>query len=307
MPNSSNSLKGIVALSVCAFIWGTSFVAQSLGADYAEPFTFNCGRSVIATVFLFLVCPILDRLSHKPYYILGSNDPALQKLLLKSGFLCGAILTAAIYMQQWGIMYTTAGKSGFITALYIVLVPLIGSAFYHKQVGWQNWLSVVIAVIGMYFICITEAFTIGKGDLITTVCPFAFALQILVVDEVIDKLDGVRLSMIQFGSCALLNGILMCIFENPTLKQITDSMGPLLYLGIMSCGIAYTLQIIGQKYTSPVLASMLMSLESVFALLSGWVILNQQLTLREAMGCTIMFAAVILAQIPLSKQSKEEI
>lgn len=304
MPSSSNNIKGILALSICAFIWGTSFVAQSMGADYAEPFTFNCARSLIATIFLLLVCPFLDKLSHRPYYILGSKEPAQQELLLKSGFLCGAILTLAVYMQQWGIMYTTAGKSGFITALYIVLVPLLGSFYWGKSVGWQSWCSVAIAVVGMYFICITETFTIGKGDLITAACPFAFALQILAVDQVIDRLDGVRLSMVQFGACALFNGICMFIFEAPSMQQIYASLGPILYLGIMSCGIAYTLQIIGQKYTSPVLASMLMSFESVFALISGWIVLNQQLSLREAMGCAIMFAAVTLAQIPLPNSNK---
>lgn len=299
MSKNANNPKGILALSICAFIWGTSFVAQSMGSSYAEPFTFNCSRSIIASIFLFLLCPLVDKLSHKPYYMLGSPDPTLQRKLLKSGFICGTILTVAVYMQQWGITYTTAGKSGFITALYIVMVPLLGSLFLGKKVSRQNWFSVFIAVIGMYLICITETFTINKGDFITLACPITFALQILTIDRVIDELDGIRMSMMQFSTCALLNGMLMFIFENPSWEQIKPCLGPIFYLGIMSSGIAYTLQIIGQKYTSPVLASMLMSLESVFALLSGWVMLNQQLSFREISGCIIVFIAIMLAQLPV--------
>lgn len=302
--SNSNNPKGILALSICAFIWGTSFVAQSMGSSYAEPFTFNCSRSIVASIFLFLICPLIDKLLHKPYYMLGSPDPALQKKLLQSGFLCGAILTVAVYMQQWGITYTTAGKSGFITALYIVAVPLLSAVFLGKKINRQHWFSVFIAVIGMYLICITEAFTINKGDLITLACPVTFALQILTIDQVIGELDGIRLSMLQFSTCALLNGILMFIFETPSMAQILPCLGPIFYLGIMSSGIAYTLQIIGQKYTAPTLASMLMSLESVFALLSGWIVLGQQLSFREITGCIIVFMAITLAQVPLSSLGK---
>lgn len=303
--SNSNNPKGILALSICAFIWGTSFVAQSMGSSYAEPFTFNCSRSIVASIFLFLICPLIDKLLHKPYYMLGSPDPALQKKLLQSGFLCGAILTVAVYMQQWGITYTTAGKSGFITALYIVMVPLLSSLFLGKKIGIQHWLSVAVAVLGMYLICITEALTINKGDLITLACPITFALQILVIDHFIGELDGVRMSMVQFSTCALLNGLLMFLFEKPSLEQVLPCLGPIFYLGIMSSGIAYTLQIIGQKYTSPVLACMLMSLESVFALFSGWVVLGQQMSFREITGCIIVFIAIMLAQLPLPLFSSE--
>lgn len=303
--SNSNNPKGILALSICAFIWGTSFVAQSMGSSYAEPFTFNCSRSIVASIFLFLLCPLVDKVLHRPYYILGSPEPKLQHKLLKGGFLCGAILTVAVYMQQWGITYTTAGKSGFITALYIVMVPLLSSLFLGKKIGIQHWLSVAVAVLGMYLICITEALTINKGDLITLACPITFALQILVIDHFIGELDGVRMSMVQFSTCALLNGLLMFLFEKPSLEQVLPCLGPIFYLGIMSSGIAYTLQIIGQKYTSPVLACMLMSLESVFALFSGWVVLGQQMSFREITGCIIVFIAIMLAQLPLPLFSSE--
>lgn len=298
---SSHYSLGIGALLLCSTIWGTSFVAQSLGGQVAEPFTFNCARNGVATLFLMALCPLLDMLLKKKYYFLGTDKPQLQKKLLLGGTLSGICLAFAMFMQQWGIMYTSAGKSGFITALYIVLVPILGLAIFHNQVSRNNWLGVFIATIGMYFICITEALTITKGDFITLACPFLFALQILIVDYYIHDLDGVRFSAVQFAVCSLVSGVMMCVFENPSWSQIIDSLGPLLYLAIMSSGIAYTLQIIGQKYVDTVVASLLMSLESVFALLSGWVYLNQAMSLREISGCAIVFAAIILAQLPENK------
>jgi len=298
---SSHYIFGIGALLLCSTLWGTSFVAQSLGGQVAEPFTFNCARNGIATLFLLMLCPLLDMLLKKKYYFLGTDKPQLKKKLLTGGTLSGLCLTFAMFMQQWGIMYTSAGKSGFITALYIVLVPILGLFIFKSYVSRNSWLGVALATVGMYFICITEAFTITKGDFITLACPFLFAMQILIVDYYIHDLDGVRFSVIQFAVCSLTSGLLMFIFETPTWRQIADSIGPLLYLAIMSSGIAYTLQIIGQKYVDSVVASLLMSLESVFALLSGWIYLHQSMSLREISGCIIVFAAIILAQIPDKK------
>ena len=297
---SSYSL-GVIALLVCSIIWGTSFVAQSLGGQVAEPLTFNCARNAVATIFLFIIAPFIDKLVGKKYTLWGTTDTQLKKKLFLGGSLSGICLAVAMFMQQWGIMYTSAGKSGFITALYIVLVPILGLLIFHNRVTLNNWLGVLIAIVGMYFICITENLSITKGDFITLACPILFSLQILVIDYYISGLDPVRFSTIQFAVAFLLSGIFMFIFETPRWEQIMQSLGPILYVGIMSSGVAYTLQIVGQKFVDTVLASMLMSLESVFALLSGWIYLNQTLSFREISGCILVFGAIIIAQLPDKK------
>lgn len=301
MNNSSvkkNNFQGILMLTLCAFIWGTAFIAQSVGGEYAEPLTFNCARSFLATIFLFCCCLLFDKLNGKPFRILGTDDPLRKDRTIKGGIVCGIALTLASFMQQLGIMYTTVGKSGFITALYIVLVPFLSYAIYRTRLTIVQCVSVVIAAIGMYYICINEGFSINKGDFYTLVCAFCFAGQIIAVDRVITNLDGVRLSLVQFITCTILNGILMFIFETPSLHNIILGLLPIAYAGIMSSGVAYTLQIVGQKHCNPVLACMIMSLESAFALLSGWLLLGQAMSQREIFGCLLVFAAIMLAQVP---------
>ena len=301
MDNSSankNSLSGMLMLTLCAFIWGTAFIAQSVGGEYAEPLTFNCARSFLATIFLFLCCLLFDKLAGKPFYVLGTDEPLRRDRTIKGGIICGIALTLASFMQQLGIMYTTVGKSGFITALYIVLVPFLSYAIYRTRITLVQCISVGIAAVGMYFICINEGFSINKGDFYTLVCAFCFAAQIIAVDKVIANLDGVRLSLVQFATCTILNGVLMLIFESPSLSNVLLGWLPIAYAGIMSSGVAYTLQIVGQKHCNPVLACMIMSLESAFALLSGWLLLGQAMSSREIFGCVLVFAAIMLAQIP---------
>lgn len=301
MNNSSvkkNNFQGILMLTLCAFIWGTAFIAQSVGGEYAEPLTFNCARSFLATIFLFCCCLLFDKLNGKPFRILGTDDPLRRDRTIKGGIVCGIALTLASFMQQLGIMYTTVGKSGFITALYIVLVPFLSYAIYRTRLTIVQCVSVVIAAIGMYYICINEGFSINKGDFYTLVCAFCFAGQIIAVDRVITNLDGVRLSLVQFITSTILNGILMFIFETPSLHNIILGLLPIAYAGIMSSGVAYTLQIVGQKHCNPVLACMIMSLESAFALLSGWLLLGQAMSQREIFGCLLVFAAIMLAQVP---------
>lgn len=297
-PAKKNSLGGILMLTACAFIWGTAFIAQSLGSDYAEPLTFNCARSVLATIFLLGCCFVIDKISGHPFTILGTKDPLRRERLLKGGVLCGVALSLASFMQQLGIMYTTVGKSGFITALYIVLVPLLSFLVLRRSVSLLQWASVAVAAVGMYFICINEGFSINKGDFYTLICAFCFAGQIICVDKIITDLDGVRLSLVQFATCTVLNGVLMLIFENPSWSSVVQGWLPIAYAGIMSSGVAYTLQIVGQRHCAPVLACMLMSLESAFALLSGWLLLSQAMSAREIFGCALVFAAIMLAQIP---------
>lgn len=305
-PAAKHSLRGIFMLTLCAFIWGTAFIAQSVGGDYAEPLTFNCARSVLATVFLFACCLLFDKMSGKKFSLLGSDDPLYKDRLIKGGITCGLFLSLACFFQQLGIMYTTVGKSGFITALYIVLVPVLSYVFYRRAVSLLQGISVGIAAIGMYFICINEGFAINKGDLYTLICAFCFAAQIICVENIVKNLDGVRLSFIQFATCAVINGVLMFIFETPSLTSVLQGWAPIAYAGIMSSGVAYTLQIVGQKHVSSVLACMLMSLESAFALLSGWILLGQAMSPREIFGCCLVFAAILLAQLPDDLFSKKK-
>lgn len=292
-------MKNAVILALTAFIWGTAFVAQSVGMDYLGPFTFNGVRNFIGAVSLLPCIWILQKIE-------GKNENAEKikgtgKDLLIGGISCGLCLFAASSLQQIGIQYTTTGKAGFITAFYIVLVPVLG-IFLHKKTGWKVWTAVVIAVIGLYFLCITEKLSIGKGDIFIFACALIFALHIMVIDYFSPRVDGVKMSCIQFFVCGMVSLIPMFVLEKPTMEGILLSMGPLLYAGVLSSGVAYTLQIIGQKNVNPAIASLILSLESCFAVLAGWIVLGQQLSMRESIGCVLMFTAIILAQLPDKKK-----
>lgn len=220
-----------------------------------------------------------------------------RKDLIIGGISCGICLCLASNFQQFGIKYTTVGKAGFITACYIVIVPIIG-LFLGKKCSKFIWAAVAMALIGLYLLCITDGFSIGKGDLLVLVCAFLFSIHILVIDHFSPKADGVKLSCIQFLTCGILSGIPALLFEHPEFSAICRAWMPILYAGIMSCGVAYTLQIIGQKNMNPTVASLILSLESCISVLAGWVLLGQQLSAKEILGCVIMFAAIILAQLP---------
>ena len=292
-------MKNAVILALTAFIWGTAFVAQSVGMDYLGPFTFNGVRNFIGAASLLPCIWFLQKIE-------GKNEDTEKrkgtgKDLLVGGISCGLCLFAASSLQQIGIQYTTTGKAGFITAFYIVLVPVLG-IFLHKKTGWKVWIAVVIAVIGLYFLCITEKLSIGKGDIFIFVCALIFALHIMVIDYFSPRVDGVKMSCIQIFVCGMTSLIPMFVLEKPTMEGILLSMGPLLYAGVLSSGVAYTLQIIGQKNVNPAIASLILSLESCFAVLAGWIVLGQQLSVRESIGCVLMFAAIILAQLPDKKK-----
>lgn len=290
--------KGILMLLICAIIWGSSFVAQYLGTSAAEPFTFNCARGIVATIFLAIICLVDDVMKKRAFFSLGSTSPERSSVLWKGGSLCGFILAIAVFFQQWGIAYTTVGKSGFITALYIVMVPIFGYLIFKTYVGRLQIISVAVAVVGLYFICINEGFTVNFGDMLTLICSFCFTMHVLMIDHYISGVDGIRFSLVQFAVSSIVSGIFMFIFESPSMQQVYDTIGPILYLGIMSNGVAYTLQVCGQKYTEPVLAVMLMSLESVFALFFGWLLLGQAMSWREGSGCILMAVAIVMAQLP---------
>lgn len=293
--------KNACMLLLTAFIWGTAFVAQSVGMDYLEPFTFNGVRCLIGAVALLPCIWFFNRGKEKENKV---NDENAKRDLIKGGIACGILLFAASSLQQIGLVYTAAGKAGFITAFYIVLVPVFG-IFLHKKIGWKVWTAVAIALVGLYFLCITETFTIGVGDIYVFLCALIFSIHILVVDHYAPKVDGVKLSCIQFLVAGIVSVPFMLILESPKMGNMLTSWFPLVYAGVFSCGIAYTLQILGQKNVNPAVASLILSLESCFSVLSGWIILEERLSARETIGCIMMFAAIILAQLPDKKSSTD--
>ena len=290
-------LKNALLLAFTAFIWGTAFVAQSVGMEYIGPFTFNGVRSIIGA-FTLLPCILFQKKSCRKIIEEGSS----RKDLVVGGLLCGALLFVASSLQQIGIKYTSAGKAGFITSCYIVIVPLIG-IFMKKTSGWKIWAAVVLALAGLYCLCITDGFTFGKGDIFIFLCAMAFSAHILVIDYFSPRVNGVVLSCIQFFVCGVASLPCMFVFETPDMVAIISAWMPILYAGVLSCGVAYTLQIIGQRNVNPTIASLILSLESCFSVLAGWVILHEKLSIKESLGCVLMFVAIILAQLPDKKAS----
>lgn len=297
-------MKNNVLLVLTALIWGCAFVAQSVGMDYVGPFTFNTVRNFIGALVLIPVILMMDKGAEK-----SGLTPAEMKVrrgdtktLVIGGICCGTALAVASSLQQWGIMFTTVGKAGFITAMYIVLVPIFG-IFLGKKVRPLIWLCVALAVIGLYFLCINETFRLNTGDFLVILCAICFTVHILVIDHFSPKVDCVRLSAIQFLVAGIVCGIPMLVWEHPEIADILAAWMPILYAGVMSSGVAYTLQIVAQKNADPTVASLLLSLESVFSLLAGWVILHQSLSIKELFGCVLMFGAIILAQLPEKKRA----
>ena len=288
-------MKNNVLLVLTALIWGCAFVAQSVGMDYVGPFTFNMARFLIGAVVLLPVIWFMDRQRKT-----GAEKGAEQKTLIIGGICCGIALAVASTLQQWGILFTTVGKAGFITAMYIVIVPLLG-VFIGKKVRPLIIGCVAIAVVGFYFLCMTESLRLGLGDFLVLLCAIAFSIHILVIDHFSPKVDGVKMSAIQFLTAAIISAVPTLLWEQPVFTEILQAWQPVLYAGVMSCGVAYTLQIIAQKNADPTVASLLLSLESVFSVLAGWVLLGQGLSLKELFGCVLIFCAIILAQLPEKK------
>jgi len=295
----TGQMKNSLLLLLTAFIWGVAFVAQSVGGEQVGCFTFNGVRSLIGGVVLIPVIFFLDAQKKKELgekkFLEQKSD---KKTLILGGISCGIMLCIASNFQQLGISFTTVGKAGFITALYIIIVPILG-IFMKKKAGLKIWAGVALATVGLYLLCMTsESFSISKGDFLVLICAGFFSLHILIIDHFSPKCDGVRLSCIQFFVCGVISMVIALIFETPTLSGILSGWLPILYAGVLSCGVAYTLQIVGQKNMDPTVASLILSLESVFSVLAGWMILHQTLTAREIFGCVLMFSAIILAQLP---------
>lgn len=292
----SKKLRGNLLLLLTAIIWGSAFVAQSVAMDHVGPFTFNMVRNFIATLFLLAVILFLDaKKKQAPDYVPPTASE--NKLLVMGGVICGLILFVASSLQQTGLLYTTAGKTGFITTLYVVIVPILG-LFLGKKVSTKIWICVFAAAVGLYLLSITESFTIGKGDFLVFLCAICYSFHILVIDYFSPKVDGVKMSCIQFFVVSIIAIFPSFIFENPTLHHILLSMKPILYAGILSSGVGYTLQIVAQKDTDPTVASLILSLESVFAVLAGMFFLQETLNQREMIGCVLIFTATIAAQLP---------
>ena len=286
-------IRGCLLLLLTALIWGTAFVAQSEGMRYVQPFTYNCMRSLLGGAVLIPVV-VLFRCKKR------GNDtakPADRRMTVIGGLCCGVLLCIASQLQQAGVSKTTAGKAGFITALYVILVPLIGLLTKKKPPN-VIWLCVAGAIAGFWLLCIKEGFSLGTGDLLVLCCTLFFALHIITVDFFCERaVDPAAMSCIQFFTAGILLGIGMLLFETPHLRDILAARNTILYAGVLSSGVGYTLQIFGQRETPPTLATLIMSLESVFAALSGWILLHETLSLREGIGCAIVLASVIAAQL----------
>lgn len=299
-------IKGSLMLLLAAFIWGVAFVAQSVGMEYVGPYTFISVRFLIGSVVLVPVILLRDRMNRKKS---GSKEPICpltgqakcdgqaRKTLLIAGVLCGLALCSAATLQQIGMQYTSVGKAGFITAMYIIFVPIAGILF-KRFPGYKVWIAVVLSAVGLYLLCMTEGFRLAIGDVYVFLCALLFTVQIMLVDRYSGQVDPVRLSSLQFLVTGVVAAVPMFALEQPTWQVLFAAAGPILYAGVLSSGVAYTLQVVAQRDTNPTVASLVMSLESVFSVLAGWVLLKEAMSGRELLGCVLMFAAIILSQLP---------
>ena len=297
------NVKQIVLPLITAFIWGSSFVAQSLGADKLGGFTFSAARALPAAVALFLIWMVARRMKHEPKYTAQQ-----WKDLLKGGLICGVFITLGTNLQQFGIAETSAGKAGFITTLYIVLVPLAG-IFLGKKVSRRMILCVAIAVAGLYFLCFKGgdgAMHFGRGDFLVFLCAFAFTGHILVVDHFIQKVDGVALSCVQFVVMTVISTVCAFSFETVDFAVVAECWLYILYVGVISGAMGYTLQILAQKDGDPTVVSLLLSLEAFFAVVCGALILHERMSGREYFGCALMLTAVIFSQLPEKKRMAQQ-
>lgn len=296
----SKKMRANLLLFLTAMIWGAAFVAQDVAADALEPLSFNGVRMALAALALIPTVWVMDRRSARTGdgMVWKTMTPPQRKTLWMGGACCGVMLAAGSVLQQAGLsLGAGAGKAGFITALYIVLVPLLG-LFRGRKVGRLLWIAVALSVAGLYLLCMQGGFTIEASDLVLMLCALCYSGHILVVDHFSRRTDCVKMSCIQFGVTSLLCLAGAFLFENPTWEAIRICAIPLLYAGVMSAGLGYTFQILAQRDAEPTVASLLMSLESVFAVLSGWILLGDMLSLRELAGCCLMAGGIVLAQLP---------
>lgn len=305
----TNNLKGSLILILAALIWGLAFVAQSGAADLVPPFTFNALRSIIGAIVLYVFWIFTGKRETKTFF---PKEKSKRKGFYIAALICGICLAISVNFQQFGIAFYPRGvaseaRAGFLTALYVILVPVF-SVFFRKRVPFAVWLGVFIAVIGIYLLCLSGGLSgIYLGDILVFLCAISFSAHIMSVDKFVGLTGGVRLSIMQFTVTAIISAVLALIFEHNEISfsNILAAAPQILYLGVMSSGVAYTLQIVGQKYAEPSVASISMSLESVFAALGGWIISGNTLSARELLGCALVFAAIIVAQLPQFKKQTQ--
>ena len=299
-------MLGNAMLLLTALIWGTAFVSQRVGMESIEPITFNAARMALAAVAVGTLAVFLSRREKSVFPSQTEERRDRNRNTVIGGVCCGIFLTAASIMQQMGLVYTTAGKAGFITAMYMLLVPLIRFVFFRKKSTWLVWSAVALGVAGMYFLCVTDGFHLTRGDTLVCLCAVFFSGHILCCDYYVQRGDPVGISAIQFAVATILSAIVAFLTETPSWEKLLPSAIPILYCGIVSGGVGYTLQIMAQKYTDPTVASLLMSMESVFAALAGAALLGERMRPRELLGCAILFAAIILVQLPAPKRRPAE-
>lgn len=307
---NTKKIRNTFLLLLTAFIWGAAFVAQSSGGDAVGAYSFNFSRSIIGSLFLIPVIFLMDRLKITDRKPVTKED---KKNLWLGGLSCGVVLCIATNLQQVGINSgTPAGKAGFLTACYIILVPILG-IFLKKKTTWNIWVGVLLTVIGLYLLCMKGSLRLQFSDILLLLCAFGFSVHILIIDYFSPKVDGVRMSCIQFMVAGILTAFPMFFTDmHGSFSNLGSWMSmfsgwsawiPILYAGICSSGIGYTLQIIGQEDVNPTLASLILSLESVFSVIAGAIILREMMTMRELCGCAFIFAAVVLAQIPVGNEA----
>lgn len=288
-------LRTVVCPLIAAIIWGSAFVAQGVGAESIPPFAFTATRSWIGMAFLLILSFIIKKKVPLP---LGTPYRSYRRVLFLGGGACGIMMCIATNLQQAGMADTEPGKAGFITSLYVVLVPIFG-LFCRRHAPYTVWIGTVFALIGLYFLCLTESFSVAPGDAVILLCAVFFTFQILLIDRVSPHVNGIHLCCVQLLVNAVISTVISLLFEPLNWQAIADCLFPLLYVGIFSSGIAYTLQIVSQKNSNPTVVTLLLSLESVFAVLTGWLILGDTLSPREWLGCSLMFGAVTLANLPV--------
>ena len=310
----NKQMLGNLLLLLTAMIWGTAFVAQRVGMDSIEPVTFNASRMALAAVMVGSLAYVLRKKQKKEAVRPASSKHALPageelrdagettvswRNTLTGGICCGLFLTAGSVFQQMGVVYTSAGKAGFITAMYMLFVPVLNYILFKKKNAWLVWLAVLIGVGGMYLLCVKEDFTLTRGDALVCLCALMFSGHILCCDYFVRLAKPIELAAVQFATAAVVSAVAALLSEHPAWDGIVSAAVPIIYCGVVSGGIGYTLQIVGQQYTDPTIASLLMSLESVFAVIAGAVLLGEEMSSREFLGCVILFAAIILVQVPL--------
>ena len=340
--NRRKELTGIALLLLASAIWGAAFTAQSIGAEYVPAFTFLASRSWIGTAVLLPAALLLEKLKrrseagkrvseteeeHSETAAVGthpeagtagthrgiSTEKAVDRSQIRKdrntallgGLACGFFLFAASAAQQIGIAYTTTAKSGFLTAMYVVIVPIIYAVF-RKKGHWKIWTSMLLAVAGLYLLCMKESLSLGRGDLLTLLCALLFSFQIMCVSHFVGKVGAVRLTLIQFFFEAVFATVCAILFEHPTREGMMSALLAILYAGVMSSGAGYTLQTAGQALVNPAVASIAMAMESVFSAFTGWIVLGQTLSVREILGCAVMLSAIILAELPTESPGKTE-